>query len=66
MMTLVVSTNQVKIPIVLPLGPNIVVSSLRKHNLPVKFLDLCFSASPAEDLKNEINETRYSRYQRKK
>ncbi len=58
MMTLVVSTNQVKAPIVLPLGPNIIVSSLRKHNLPVKFLDLCFSDSPAEDLKNKINETK--------
>lgn len=58
MMTLVVSTNQLKSPIVLPLGPNIIVSSLRKRNLPVKFLDLCFSDSPADDLRSEIEATK--------
>jgi radical SAM superfamily enzyme YgiQ (UPF0313 family) len=34
------------------------VSSLRKYNLPVEFLDLCFSESPIEDLQKELNKTK--------
>jgi radical SAM superfamily enzyme YgiQ (UPF0313 family) len=51
---LLINPNSIKSPPVIPIGLEYLATALERHHYGVKILDLCFSTTPKEDLRNII------------